>query len=343
MLEVINHSVYKCLIELKDMKLRNILSSKSLMSVADKRHLPFMHMNKIAFLTVILASSIVAILLNANLGSIGDDAFATTISNDTQNQLTSSQQQVSQQLQPNMDAKSIFDTKTAVLGNNVKNLVILIPDEAHHGNGEPKENRFIVQSFLPEKAVVNRGTQVIWFSGDVSHEHRIILNGESNSFTPNPYESGGIAENSASTPVAFNSVGEYGYTSPDVSPEAEQKGFVMKGEIDVVDQPNELIFSPTAMSSSSPSNADQTSPNTSTNIETVGVYMVPTEDADTYLSQFKEKGFSIDSTYSFKDVRGLARGTNSEQTLVVWSAPPNLKLDSVLNVLKEITPTLPYK
>ena len=139
------------MIELKDMKLRNILSSKSLMSVADKRHLPFMHMNKIAFLTVILASSIVAILLNANLGSIGDDAFATTISNDTQNQLTSSQQQVSQQLQPNMDAKSIFDTKTAVLGNNVKNLVILIPDEAHHGNGEPKENRFIVQSFLPEK------------------------------------------------------------------------------------------------------------------------------------------------------------------------------------------------
>ena len=242
-----------------------------------------------------------------------------------------------------MDAKSIFDTKTAVLGNNVKNLVILIPDEAHHGNGEPKENRFMVQSFLPEKAVVNRGSQVIWFSGDVSHEHRIILNGESNSFTPNPYESGGIAENSASTPVVFNSVGEYGYTSPDVSPEAEQKGFVMKGEIDVVDQPNELIFSPTAMSSSSPSNADQTSPNTSTNIETVGVYMVPTEDADTYLSQFKEKGFSIDSTYSFKDVRGLARGTNSEQTLVVWSAPPNLKLDSVLNALKEITPTLPYK
>ena len=218
MLEVINHSVYKCLIELKDMKLRNFLSSKSLMSIADKRHLPFMHMNKIAFLTVILASSIVAILLNANLGSNGDDAFATTISNDTQNQLTSSQQQVSQQLQPNMDAKSIFDTKTAVLGNNVKNFVILIPDEAHHGNGEAKENRFIVQSFLPEKAVVNRGTQVIWFSGDVSHEHRIILNGESNSFTPNPYESGGIAENSASTPVVFNSVGEYGYTSPDVSP-----------------------------------------------------------------------------------------------------------------------------
>ena len=73
-----------------------------------------MHMNKIAFLTVILASSIVAILLNANLGSIGDDAFATTISNDTQNQLTSSQQQVAQQLQPNMDAKSIFDTNRSI-------------------------------------------------------------------------------------------------------------------------------------------------------------------------------------------------------------------------------------
>lgn len=44
---------------------------------------------------------------------------------------------------PDINAKHIFDTKTAVLGNDVKNLIILIPDEAHHGNGETKENRFI--------------------------------------------------------------------------------------------------------------------------------------------------------------------------------------------------------
>ena len=48
--------------------------------------------------------------------------------------------------QPNIDAKSVYLTKTKVLGNSVKNLVILVPDEAHHGNGEPKEARFIDQS-----------------------------------------------------------------------------------------------------------------------------------------------------------------------------------------------------
>ena len=58
-----------------------------------------------------------------------------------------------------INAKSIYDTGTAVLGNNVKNLIILIPDEAHHGNGEAKENRFIVQSFLPQTAVVNKSTE----------------------------------------------------------------------------------------------------------------------------------------------------------------------------------------
>jgi len=70
------------------------------------------------------------------------------------------------QTQPNIDAKSIYETGTAILGKNVKNLIILIPHEAHHGNGEAKENRFIEQSFLPETAIVNKGTQVIWFSGD---------------------------------------------------------------------------------------------------------------------------------------------------------------------------------
>lgn len=75
-----------------------------------------MHMNKIAFLTVILASSIVAILLNANLGSIGDDAFATTISNDTQNQLTSSQQQVAQQLAAKHGCKINFRYKDRSIG-----------------------------------------------------------------------------------------------------------------------------------------------------------------------------------------------------------------------------------
>ena len=101
----------------------------------------------------------------------------------------------------------------------------------------------------------------------------------------------------------------------------------MRGDIVVTDQPNKL----------------GSSMNSANNADTVGIYMVPTKNADEYISQFKNKGFSIDSTYSFKDVRGLARGTGSEQTLVVWTAGPNMGVDSVLAALKEISPTLPYK
>ena len=71
--------------------------------------------------------------------------------------------------------------------------------------------------------------------------------------------------------------------------------------------------------------------------------MAPTKKADEYISQFKNKEFSIDSTYSFKDVRGLARGTNSEQTLVVWSAGPEMGVGNVIPALKAMAPTLPYK
>ena len=262
-------------------------------------------------------------------------------------------QQQTQQLQPSINAKSIFETKTAVLGSNVKNLIVLIPDEAHHGNGEAKEARFVEQSFLPQKAIVNKGTNVIWFSGDVGHEHKIILNDKLNSFSPSPYDSGVLTEFTASTPVTFNAVGNYGYSSPEIDPKAEQKGFVMSGEIEVVNQPSKLAgttpntataaaasVTDVAVSSSPQSNMAQ---NGNGNIETVGMFMVPTKELDTYLSQFNEKGLAVDSTYSFKDLRGLARGTDSEQTLVVWTAGQGMGVDSVLASLKEIASSLPYK
>ena len=40
--------------------------------------------------------------------------------------------------------------------------------------------------------------------------------------------------------MVFNTVGDFGYMSPDIDQEAVQKGFVMKGDIKVVDQPNVL-------------------------------------------------------------------------------------------------------
>jgi hypothetical protein len=60
------------------------------------------------------------------------------------------------------------------LGNNVKHLVIVIPNEGHHGPGEEDEARFIAQPFLPQNAIVGLRTQVAWFNGDVGHEHTIL-------------------------------------------------------------------------------------------------------------------------------------------------------------------------
>jgi plastocyanin len=221
---------------------------------------------------------------------------------------------------PNIDAKHIFDTKTAVLGNDIKNLFILIPDEAHHGNGEAKENRFIEQSFLPQNVIINKGTNVIWFSGDVSHEHRIIINNDESLF-----DSGVLPEYSASNPMVFNTVGNFGYYSPDIDQEAVQKGFVMRGDIKAIDQPNKLNTNPNA------------------NVESVGVFMVPTKDIDDYTKDFTEKGFSIESTYSFKDLRGIARDTGSEQTMLVWTAGPSMTTDMITSALEDIGSKLPYK
>lgn len=74
-----------------------------------------------------------------------------------------------------LNATSVYDSGQMVLGNNVKHLVIVIPNEGHHGPGEEDEARFIAQPFLPQNALVGPGTQVAWFNGDVGHEHNIVV------------------------------------------------------------------------------------------------------------------------------------------------------------------------
>src|SRR6476661_547985 len=69
-------------------------------------------------------------------------------------------------LQPDLIAENMFNTKIMTRGNNVKNLVILIPNEGHHAAGEDNKARFLDQHFVPENAVINTGTTVQWFNGD---------------------------------------------------------------------------------------------------------------------------------------------------------------------------------
>jgi hypothetical protein len=62
-----------------------------------------------------------------------------------------------------------------VLGKDIKNLVILIPNEAHESPLGQEGERLISQPYLPQKAIVSLGTKVLLFNENVGHSHRVIL------------------------------------------------------------------------------------------------------------------------------------------------------------------------
>jgi len=231
---------------------------------------------------------------------------------------------------PNINASSLFNTRTIILPNNIKNLVITIPDEAHHGDPAKyggKESRFIDQPFLPQNAVINKGTNVVWFSADVNHDHNLKVNENSSSSgdAPFSFDSGTYTYTQNTKPIKFNNTGILGYSDPNA--DSESKGFVMRGNIRVIDQPSS--------SSSGLSSTNGTTP------DTIGAFMIPKRTMEKYISDFKSHGFNIDSTHEFASLRGGEKGTGSQQILVVWTSS-GMDLTKVLSGLKEITSTLPY-
>ena len=80
---------------------------------------------------------------------------------------------VTESSQTNINANSLYNNRTMILGNNVKNFVIIIPDEAHESlkNQLPLTN----QPYLPQHLVTNVGTTIVWFNADVGHKHMITL------------------------------------------------------------------------------------------------------------------------------------------------------------------------
>ena len=106
-------------------------------------------MSKIALVNLVLGMITALSILLIPL-KITDESFATiqTNTNANSNQIT------------NNTASSIFDTHQMVLGNNIKNLVILIPNEGHHGP-QADEDRFLDQPFVPQNAIVNKGTNIV--------------------------------------------------------------------------------------------------------------------------------------------------------------------------------------
>jgi len=226
-------------------------------------------------------------------------------------------------LQPNISAENTFNTKTMTLGNNIKNLVILIPNEGHHAAGEDNEARFLDQHFVPANAIVNTGTTVQWFNGDAGHER--IIDVKDTDGTTSLFNTGEIVDSQASNPFTFSKSGVFNY-------EAEgDPGVTMTGSVTVGN-----IQSPVTTSSSS-----ATINSNSSSIDTVGIMMVPTQDIEDYISQITGAGITVDNTYDFKDLRGGQEGTGDTQTLIVWTTGGK-DLGETLSSLSDLSADLPY-
>ena len=237
---------------------------------------------------------------------------------------------------PDIDASKVYENKSMALGNNIKNLVILIPNEAHESQNtgdSTLEQRHINQPYVPWQSTVPKGTAIVWFNGDVDHDRKITLTrqdsvSDSSSDSANLYfDSGTFAYNTASKPVVMNDTGSFYYYESEVNNEDED--FVMNGTINVVDQTGSAASTATMNSSTSLPGTNQ---------DTVGTLMVPTEDLATYTSDLENRGFSVLSTHNFDDIR-----SEDQQTLIVWEASSGTNsLDNIASHLSEITPTLPY-
>jgi hypothetical protein len=219
----------------------------------------------------------------------------------------------------NGEAQNIYSDKKMTFSSSVKYLVILIPNEGHESTNQPKNQLPLInQPYVPQNAIIEKGTSIIWLNADVGHRHKISLN-DSNSKI---FDSRFFKYNTTSNEIRLNETGTYQYWESDVSKEVPD--FVMLGTITV--------------SSQEQHNATTVSQNKD---DIVGTFMVPARFLDKYRSEFEDRGFTIDSTYTYKDLRGGQKGTGPEQTLIVWKVH-NVPLKKVVRDLEELTPTLPY-
>jgi plastocyanin len=232
-------------------------------------------------------------------------------------------------------AADMYKNKSLVLSSNIRHFVVLIPNEAHESLNQPKDQYPLVnQAYLPQNIIVNPGIMVIWFNGDVDHDHKVSLTNDRN---PDSvlFDSGTFVFNEASRSIVLNDTGTYNYYETNVNENDED--FVMRGNVTVISEAN--LDGSTTTISSGDNSANSTS--AINNGDTAGVLMVPTQDIENYVQDLESKGFAVDSTYNFKDLRGGQKGTGDQQALLVWSAS-EMDLGEVISALQDITPRLPY-
>jgi plastocyanin len=239
--------------------------------------------------------------------------------------------------QPDINATNLYKTHNMVLGNNVKNLVILIPNEAH----EPyslKEQQLINQAFIPQNVRMNVGTTIVFFNADVGHDHReVIVNGLTGSrvfdtriFSYDDADDEDDKLPNSSHNYTFNEIGDFSYYDTVFGKK------VMNGTIEVGSNPL------TQAATMNNNNVDNNNPLTSYypqyDFDTIGTFVVPIEMLDKYTRMFENQGLQI---YDIHNFRNLMDKDDAEQSLIVWTSNGHT-LESVIEKLQKITPTLPY-
>jgi len=245
---------------------------------------------------------------------------------------TQSQLQKQGRQQPNIKASNIYQTQKMVTGKNIKNLVILIPNEAHEDTRQVKETRLLNQTYLPENAVVNVGTTIAWLNADAGHRHSITL--ADNNTKNIMYNSGRFNNSTTSKPVTLNSTGTFDYSGP--SFDRAFPNYKMNGTITVVNQPLATKFNTTTAATNTTS--------TNNNIDTVALLITPAKLFDKTVSGLKSQRITIDSQYPFTSLRGggSASGGDKQQVLLVLTSSGK-NLDKVTSALAQVASTLPYK
>jgi len=200
-------------------------------------------------------------------------------------------------------ASNIFNNKELVVPKNIKNFVILIPNEAHESPELPKDQRLINQPYVPQNLVVHPSTKIVWFAGDVGHMRKVILEDENS-----------------------NKIFSGKFTYFETKANKDDPNFVMKGSVTVTGpEPNSSI--------------DVSKNSLKSNFDTLSVIMIPTKDINKHAKILNENSLNILDQYSFKDLRQTAGGGANQTLLVLGSNGP---IDATISTLKKITSTLPY-
>jgi plastocyanin len=193
----------------------------------------------------------------------------------------------------------------------------------------------INQAFIPQNVRMNVGTTIVFFNADVGHDHReVIVNGLAGSRVFDTrifsYDDEDDKLPNSSHTYTFNEIGDFSYYDTVFGKK------IMNGTIEVVSNP--LTQAATVNNNNADNNNSLTSYYPQYDFDTIGTFVVPTEMLNKYTRSFENQGLQI---YDIHNFRNLMDKDDAEQSLIVWTSNGHT-LESVIEKLQKITPTLPY-